>query len=306
MTPTRVDGTEFKYLKRAKVLVDRYGKETGESIDKIEPFAHWLVTILQPTIVKSTWRYDRAALVFYLKDNDYNANSIFIINKLGNELCKKGSIVAGASKQKYLSDKDIEVIALELDSYKNKWDGLVLNWLEAAVVAGLRPSEWETALLKGDCLVVINAKNTNGRCFGHERGLNLSNLDEASYDAIEKFLLRLKSLMNTKGYEFEYIYRQCRMRLRCITARLWPRKKKHPTLYSCRHQFSADMKNIFSKKEVAALMGHGSDATATVHYGKKRDGNYRKNHVTPDPEQVALVKEELKKKEKSQQKQNKS
>ena len=91
--------------------------------------------------------------------------------------------------------------------------------------------------------------------------------------------------------DFEYIYTSCRMRLRRVTLKLWSPKKKHPTLYSGRHQFSADMKNTLSKKEIAALMGHGTDDTATVHYGKKRYGTYKENHIIPDPDQVDLIRE---------------
>lgn len=49
--------------------------------------------------------------------------------------------------------------------------------------------------------------------------------------------------------------------------------KIHVTLYTARHQFSANMKNILSKDQVADLMGHSSNETAGLHYGKKRSGH---------------------------------
>lgn len=291
MKATRVDKTEKGYLIRANGLTNRYKKESGQTVENVEALINWLLTTLQPNIVKSTWRYDRAAIAFYLQHHNHSLEAIAAIKKLDNRNCKAESFETSALKQKTLSNKDIELIASRLNPAKNKWDGLVIGWLEAAIVTGLRPSEWETALLKGDYLIVQNAKNTNGRSFGVERVLNLSNLDEFSYEAIEKFLHRLHYAMRVNDGDFQYIYTSCRMRLRSATIKLWSPKKKHPTLYSGRHQFSADMKNTLSKREIAALMGHGTDATATEHYGKKRVGTYRKNHIVPDPEQVALIRE---------------
>ena len=46
------------------------------------------------------------------------------------------------------------------------------------------------------------------------------------------------------------------------------------TLYTARHQFSANAKSDgLSKEEVAALMGHASIYTAGEHYGKRRGGH---------------------------------
>jgi hypothetical protein len=291
MEPTRVDKTEKGYLSRANGIVSRYIRDSGQTLENIEALIDWLLTVLQPTIVKSTWRYDRAAIAFYLQHHNHSFEVVSAVKKLENRNCKAESFETSALKQKKLSDNDIELIASKLNSVKNKWDGLLLCWLEAAVVTGLRPSEWETVLLKGDYLIVQNAKNTNGRSFGVERILNLSNLKEHHYEAIEKFLHKLHYGMRVNDGDFEFIYTSCRMRLRRITAKLWPLKKKHPTLYSGRHQFCADMKNTLSMKQIAALMGHGTDATATEHYGKKRVGIKRENHIFPDPEQVALIRE---------------
>ena len=306
MTPTRIPKTEEKYLDRANGIINRYKKDSGQTTVDIKTLVDWLVTVLQPTIVKSTWRHHRAAIAFYLEHNDHGSEAVVAVKKIDGLNCKTESVESSALKQKKLSNNDIESIASKLNAVKNKWDGLILSWIEAAIVTGLRPSEWETALLKGNYLIVQNAKNTNGRTFGVERILNLSELDEFSYEAIEKFIHKLHFAMRVNGGNFLFIYTCCRQRLRAITIKLWPPKKKHPTLYSARHQFSADMKNILSMKEIAALMGHGTDATATEHYGKKRYGTYKENHITPDPEQVALIQEKGVRLKKDSEKEHKS
>ena len=58
-----------------------------------------------------------------------------------------------------------------------------------------------------------------------------------------------------------------------IIIRINSKAKKRSTLYSCRHQCSANMKaNGYSKKEVAHIMGHGSSCAATLHYGRGVSG----------------------------------
>ena len=49
------------------------------------------------------------------------------------------------------------------------------------------------------------------------------------------------------------------------------------TLYTARHQFSANAKSSdgLTRTEIAALMGHASIYTAGEHYGKRRSGRGR-------------------------------
>ena len=75
--------------------------------------------------------------------------------------------------------------------------------------------------------------------------------------------------------------------------KLFPKKTKI-TLYSCRHQCIADLKhNGYQLSEIAAIVGHGNDATATEHYGKKRYGRKRGGLPQPNPNDVAKIKQVL-------------
>jgi len=73
---------------------------------------------------------------------------------------------------------------------------------------------------------------------------------------------------------FKQFYSRCRSRMYVTTRVLWPRRKQHITLYSSRHQFSANAKFLgLPLEEIAALMGHASIETAMAHYGRRSAGN---------------------------------
>jgi hypothetical protein len=75
-----------------------------------------------------------------------------------------------------------------------------------------------------------------------------------------------------------------------IVRKRWPNRDSHITLYSLRHQFSANAKaSGFTRLEIAAMMGHAVDDTAVVHYGRKRSG-FDLVRISPDPADVARVK----------------
>jgi integrase len=183
----------------------------------------------------------------------------------------------------------MDILTEYFSEQNSKWDSLAISWLQSAIITGLRPQEWETAQLDGFKLIVKNAKNTNGRCFSSHRTLDLSQISEEDYDDIETFISQLNLHVRENNNNFEYVYKQCRNRLYKVTRKLWPGRDKYPALYTGRHQFSANAKRNQNREEVAALMGHKNDATATEHYGKRRHGEEKTDMVRPDPNEVAQV-----------------
>ncbi len=85
--------------------------------------------------------------------------------------------------------------------------------------------------------------------------------------------------------------------LRNACKQIWPRRKERYALYSCRHEFAAQARRVYTLQEVAALMGHGSDATATQHYGRPTRAHRRLVAAAPfplpepNPEEVARVRQ---------------
>lgn len=56
--------------------------------------------------------------------------------------------------------------------------------------------------------------------------------------------------------------------LRSVCNKIFPRRTMYYCLYSCRHQFIANMKTIYSAEEVAALAGQ----SAIENYSRKTSG----------------------------------
>ena len=89
--------------------------------------------------------------------------------------------------------------------------------------------------------------------------------------------------------EYDYFYNGCAIALYKACRQCWPRRKRHITLYSTRHQFSANAKSSgFSRAEIAAMMGHAVDITATIHYGRKQAGN-EKVGILPVEDEVSKI-----------------
>ena len=195
-------------------------------------------------------------------------------------------------KAKRVSEADIEAVIQQLDRSKSKWKNDTKNWFLAGILTGLRPAEWACASLKAVgntlTLVVKNGKNTNGRSFGQDRKLIVSELTGDEKLLIKEHIERANAHETLQ--DFEAWYNRCRKLMHTISRVLWPKRTTYPTLYSARHLFAAAAKAEHSKREVAALMGHGYELTATIHYGRKKASN-KKLRVSPSEDSIkALVK----------------
>lgn len=189
-------------------------------------------------------------------------------------------------KAKQMSSKDMATLLSQLVNSSSQFGPAAQLWLMAGYLTGLRPGEWATAKLDRDekgrkVLIVNNGKYSNGRSFGFDRKLILERLTDIEYAVVEQHVMRANR-ENDSG-TFDKYYDGCRYYLHAVTSRLWPKQKTRPTLYTSRHMFAADAKSVFSKIHVAALMGHGSDKTAGLHYTKKR---YAKGGAKIDPSDI--------------------
>ena len=91
--------------------------------------------------------------------------------------------------------------------------------------------------------------------------------------------------------DWEDYYAGVAGRLYSITKRLFPRNKKRPSLYSCRHQLIANLKSAgYSLVDIACISGHLTDATASEHYGKKKFGNQSASLPDANPEDLGKIK----------------
>jgi len=171
----------------------------------------------------------------------------------------------------------------------------LLNFLNATLLTGLRPSEWCFSVISihpttgRPTLRVKNAKHTNGRANGEYRELYLDGLNEIEMNSI-KSALQYCAAANQEGAV--RILTALRNELGIVRNSAIVGSKKPQssvTLYSFRHQFIADAKLTFDDPVIiAALVGHSSTKTAFEHYGKRRFSNTRVK-VYPTIESVEAV-----------------
>lgn len=281
---TRRDSTIENYLKEAEAIRKRIRKITKmNEKDFLDPrlLVGWLDEH-RVNISTSTWRHYKSSCLCALELELQNMNEkkemmpwISAIECLKIIDCdgRASKVIRGAAKKlKKFPDEDFELVYKELNGDAGEISQALLDWLRAGIWLGLRPSEWKDAELieiEGiKSIVVQNAKLGNGRAHGKTRTLVMSKMNE------EEIAIVLRHLERTKKWESAGIYRKmnqsCASKLQYTVRKIWPKRRKHLTLYSARHQFVADAKSSgISLSEMAALMGHSVDNTATIHYGRR-------------------------------------
>lgn len=290
---TREKTTEQKYIKRFQTLIRQAKKELEINQDTqidLRQFTGWLISKKQ-SYGKSTWRQYKNSCLYGMslyQDSQEKKEAIDYLSEINSAGCQQRTLNTSAQKLKKIPSKDLDKILTYLTENEGKWHASLKNWLLAGIITGLRPQEWINANLvaeeKYDTLVVKNAKNTNGRAHGETRTIVLAKISDDEKNIILAHLNRIKTFYNMD--EYNSFYEHCSFTLYYINRKLFPNRKKHITLYSTRHQFSANAKSSgFTKAEIAAMMGHANDVTATRHYGRKISGN--------EPLKVAAVSTEI-------------
>lgn len=297
--PTRLPATETSYRQRMKTLIAQCRKmltiPSHEVLD-YRQFVGWLI-VQKPHWSRPTWRQYKAAVVFSLEQElllrrDAIAEEALERLRLEDVSgCLAKTRRTSGSKLKRFPLNDYKRITRQLREYPSPWSEDVQRWLAAAMLTGLRPREWgQTTYIDDEHeprLLVQNAKNTNLRAHGPTRTILIKGLDQSERELIKEHIERAHQWSGAG--QFTSFYQGCAATLSRLSRRLWPGRKQHVSLYSARHQFSADAKaSGLTPEEIAALMGHAVDITATRHYGKKTAGT-ELVRVSPDPKEVARI-----------------
>lgn len=258
----------------------------------------------------SNWRQIKASLVFYLRQIDI-ADLAADIEQLENAHVESDCMrkLTSAQKKKSVSIAEENEISLALKdnegtSRESYWDKPTLALFKAGLLVGLRPSEWKDAILITEqtqestlpppLLKVRNGKQTNGRSFGEYRyiGLNAFNQEELLWIRITLAYAGNPKNKAGEAISFESLYDAVKQRLYAITKMLYPKRTMNVTLYSCRHQLIANLKyNKRSLVEIACIVGHGNDVTATEHYGKSRVGRKCERLPAANPNDLTKIKQ---------------
>lgn len=293
---SKIDKTKEDYMSRANQLINRAKKELliskNEKFD-VRQLVVWLVE-RKHTLARSTWRQYKSSIIFYLEnyeDLQSSSEAIEYLKDITSIGAMKKSTRTSSLKLKKITFEDWQKLDNFLKTKDLKWHQQLRDWLRASILTGLRPVEWKNAaFIEYDgkpALKIKNAKNTNGRSHGETRTLILDNISEEDIKIIKSHITNIRTFLGMD--EYEYFYKGCHFALYKACRECWPKRKKHITLYSTRHQFSANAKSSgFSKQEVAAMMGHAVDDTATIHYGRKTAGNEELS-VKPIEDEVSKV-----------------
>lgn len=295
---TKTENTRKEYLKRAGKRLAKYVEETGNDVSEngimVERLSQYLrVQRVNNNYKQNTWRKIRAELKCYFEEHGMKSN-VRMINELPRLKIIEEATKESKKSYKHLPIKITEKIIEQLIKNKDSETSLTLiHWIYATRIVGVRPCEWISARLKKDfevtnedgskghmaVLQIDNAKNTNGRTFGDKRQIILADVTPEEMKHID-YMYELVTLIRKTIPEeswknaWQLYYEKCRSLLYRTNKKVRPKGKINVTLYSARHQFAADFKATeLSEYEGAALMGHGSIATADRHYGLKHLGD---------------------------------
>lgn len=282
--------TQLQYQDISERLLNQFADEMGVDSWTLMPFsvASWLQerAIARRWGKRTIWLY-RAALTWFMAPNG-PIELLTQLQAVSTSLNPTRGTHTASMKYKRFPKDELDILYEYLMGTGEPIDQLIALWLVCGTFTGLRPCEWEHAFVEQKLLIVKNAKHDSIRGHGENRTLDFSNYPENI--TLLQYFFNTLAFWQGQGYAYSTLYRKCRDRLHKICRRLWPKRKKQPSLYSPRHQFAADMKAAGVKREVlAALMGHASDETATSHYGRKVDGSSQSAVPQANPEEVQRV-----------------
>jgi hypothetical protein len=278
--PSRTPGTEAAYTRRLRQLTAR--ARTTRHIAAADVTAQDIsedIDARAGELSAATLRQYRAALAYGIETGQLPD---------GDMRCNSGSAPRGqrrgrhtaSMKLKRVTPQDLRRIDACLRRSSSAYARELRAFLLANLLVGARVTEWRNAQFVevhpqtgAPALVLANAKRTNARAHGPDRTLHLGSLSPDALVTIATCARWLHARHKAGTFErwqagaAKLLYRLCR--------KLWPRRRKHITLYSTRHHAAARYKSLYERAEVAAIMGHGALATAGTHYARTARGRAR-------------------------------
>lgn len=308
MATSKTLETKKAYASRAEMLRRQAAKQYGIEIPSQVPMTLVVEHLLakKDRLAANTWRQYRAALSYAIEQElsitpdtveleELQAAHRQLARESGYGTNKKGNSTS-SNKLKSIKQNDFDIISDYLRSQigNHQYALALLTWMQAGEATGLRPSEWESAqIIELDghtALKIENAKHTNGRGNGSHRHLILDALEPEKINAIKDMIFMLDGF--SREMSFKSFYDGVRSYNYSAVRTALGKRSKYPTLYTYRHQFTANCKaSNLSRKEVAALLGQASDATAPLHYGRKQQGRKGATKVKPLAREVETVRE---------------
>lgn len=287
---TRNEKTEQAYLKSSLIFEAYTSKALGTPDVTCVDVAKMAIS-KKSTWSSSTWRQRKAALIFrfnMMGTMDSNEAKSMLLQETQAGTLKKSNRTS-AQRLKNSKSEDFDKVLSEISTSRSRYAESLYLWLKLGFLVGLRPHEWsnaeviwltesidnnvsnpQTTIERIPYLRVLNGKNSNFRSHGLYRHICLINFDKNSINTIIEFSIRMTSIENSG--EYDTFYNSCKKLLFRTNKKLKLQNKKHIQIYSSRHKFASNIKTLYTKQQVAALMGHANDVTADGHYGRKHSG----------------------------------
>ena len=272
---------------------DRLGNGLYEPVDPNQIV--FALVMQRPELAKRTWALYRSALLYSFREEaekmdhddhgafgqvrarEYRAAIEWLSSQTQSEAKKRGTSTSSL-KAKSIKHHELRALLAHLSrtSSRNPDELKLADLISATVLSGLRPCEWVNAELSPlesgeQVLIVKNAKATNGRGNGQYRTLFVNHFGQETLDLFNGVIQTAKE-SSQKTNDDHALYRKFRHLFYRTVRKVLTKRQRYPSLYTFRHQFAANVKKIHTQEEVAALLGHASDATASRHYGKGRQG----------------------------------
>lgn len=223
-------------------------------------------------------------------------NAIQILKNKNNGGTKLNSEATSARVAKWFPEFQRGIVLAALSKSHSRYASFLQDYILATIATGHRPLEWyKTEKLHEQtdyCLIlrIWNRKYTNDRSNGLYRTLRWKYMDSNVLAAINR-MLQAAAECETE-INFDKLLRNSEKYLCVLCGKIFPDAAKGIALYSCRHQFAANMKRIYSKAEVATVLGHASDATAFRAYGviddARESGGSGAISNIPEPDQAEV------------------
>lgn len=282
--PTRSKATRKAYLKAAKRLTAQAVCEGGQTVSGPGAGAVILVAwfiAANGRWVPSTIRSYHAAIMAFLEislekfpdDRQFQAALDQLKAAPAPAPRIGGPPRTSARKAKSASPSEFEAVLTELAGAPHACAAIAYGLLLYGAEFGLRPGEWPGASIGTGFLVVPNAKRSNDRANGETRSLDLARFPKEFVSGLEEFLSCLANALSNQSWA-KTVYPAARGQLRaaCKRAGKWvpSLRRKLISFYTTRHVAAGRAKSSMPHGTVAALMGHASDRTATIHYARAR------------------------------------
>jgi len=226
-----------------------------------------------------------------------------------------GPLPLRTSAQKLTSLRQSEFLRLSKELMRQREIGRqTLLCMICTGLTALRPKEWfGTRIVRTEenghvelWLVVPNAKYSNGRSFAAQRRLNITDVGALELKCLQKFVAIVEEYGSLD--DFLRFVNRIRASLRRANHAAFPRRfyklhvprgdkrgsraGKHPTIYTMRHVVAAALKaSGRTRREVAAILGHGSTYTAARHYARTTSQSAIQLGVRAHAADAALVRD---------------